>query len=171
MSFQQIAEARYSLRKFDGRPVDEKTMGKILDAIRVAPSAKNLQPVRIYLIQSDEALEKINSVCPCIYGSKTVLLACYDSSTAWSNPFHPEIRSGQIDASIVLSHAMLAAKELGVDSCWVCRFDNSEVERVMGLPENIKTVSIMPLGYPAEGAGPSERHTVRKPLDEWVTRM
>lgn len=162
MDFIDLAKARFSVRDFDGKPVDDDILSKIVAAGQCAPTAKNLQPQKVYIIKSRESLDKINSVCQCIYGATTVIMMCFDEDTVWHNPFHNEITSGEIDAAIMLTHMMLEAKDLGIDSCWVCRFDPEEVRQIMGLPKNIHVVSLLPIGYAKAGVVPSERHYQRK---------
>jgi nitroreductase len=76
--------------------------------------------------------------------------------------------SGAEDASIVATHMMLAAASEGVDSCWVNFFDPKKAAEALGLPENEEVVMFLNLGYAAEGAGPLENHSLRKPLSETV---
>lgn len=169
--FTDLAKARFSVRKFDGRPVPKKKLQLILEAGRVAPTAKNNQPQKVYVLESKEALEKINSVCSCIYGASTVLVVCYDKSLVWQNPLDESVNSGQIDCSIVLTHMMLEAQEQGVNSCWVCYFDPKEVSRALNLPENVVPVSIMPLGFGCEGVVPTPNHTNKRETEETIIRM
>ena len=66
------------------------------------------------------------------------------------------------------THIMLEAEELGLSTCWVNRFLNSGVEKAFGLPEEEKAVLLLPVGYAAEGAVPTERHGKKKPIEETV---
>ena len=63
---------------------------------------------------------------------------------------------------------MLAARDAGVDSCWLNRFDPDEAASVFGLPENEKPVMLLDLGYAAPGAGPLPPHSARRDLSETV---
>lgn len=169
--FSDLAKARFSVRKFDGRPVPKRKLQKILEAGRVAPTAKNNQPQKVYVLESKEAIEKINSVCSCIYGATTDLVVCYDKSLIWHNPLDAEVNSGQIDTSIVLTHMMLEAQEQGVNSCWVCYFNPKEVSQALNLPENVVPVSLMPLGFGCEDVVPSPNHTRIRDAEETIVRM
>lgn len=168
MSFLSLAQSRFSVRKFDGRHVKKTKLKRILEAGRIAPTAKNFQPQKIYVIQSEEGLKKINSCSPCIYGSKTVLLVCYDKNIVWKSDLNPDVNSGEIDCSIVLTHMMLEAQEMGVNSCWVEYFDRDLVSKTFELPSNIIPVALMPLGYGCEDVVPSPNHTSKKTLEEMV---
>ena len=164
MDFMKLAEGRYSVRAFSGRTVENEKLEHILNAGRLAPTAKNLQPQKIYVIKSEKGLEKINSLYK-YFGSKTVLMICADRDECWKNPYtgHP---SGEMDASIVATHMMLAAAEIGIGSTWVCCFDTEKAKELFNLPPEQQPLCLLPLGYPAENAEPSERHSQRKPLAE-----
>jgi nitroreductase len=167
MEFSELIKARYSCKKYDGRPVEPAQLKQILEAGRLAPTAKNLQEQKIYVIQKPEDLAKVDELTPCRYGAATVLLVAYDADNVYTYP-GDQYKSGAEDAAIVATHMILAAKDAGVDSCWLNRFDPDKAAELFGLPENEKVVMLMDLGYPAEGAGPLERHTQRKELSETV---
>lgn len=170
MEFLKLAGARYSCKKFSSRQVESEKLNAILEAGRLAPTAKNLQPQRIYVAQSPEALAKLDALTPCRYGAPTVLAVAFDREAA----FHfsdQRGNSGVEDVSIVATQMMLAAADLGVDSCWLNLFDPKETAKALGLPENEEVVLLMDLGYAAEGAEPLPNHTARKPLSETVTYL
>ena len=170
MSFIDLVKARYSVRKFSAKPIEDEKLDLILDAGRIAPTAKNQHPEKIFVLRSEEALAKINQCSPCMYGAPTVLLVCYDESVAWHNSRRPGYDSGEMDASIVTTHMMLQAAELGIGSCWVGVFDDKEVSAAFGLPENIKPAALMPMGYPAEDSSPREEmHCVPRAKDETIS--
>lgn len=79
--------------------------------------------------------------------------------------------SGAEDASIVATHMILAAKDAGVDSCWLNFFDPDKAAELLGLPDNEEVLMFMDLGYAAEGAGPLANHTNRKPIEETVSYL
>lgn len=155
MSFFDLARARYSVRGFSKRELEREKLDAIIEAGRIAPTARNIQPQRIYVLRSPEAIAKINTLSRCIYGATTVLVVCYDEDAAWKNPARPGYTSGEMDASIVCTHMMLAAADLGVGSCWVGMFSADEVAAALGLPESVKVAALLPLGYPADGVGPN----------------
>ena len=168
MDFEALARARFSVRDYKDTPIEEEKLQKILEAGRIAPTAKNSQAHRVYVLQSEEALEKIRAITRCAFNAPVVLLVAYDENEEWVNPLEGGHRSGQQDASIVATHMMLQAWELGIGSCWVNFFPNSRVEESFGLPKNIKSVLLLPIGYPAEGAEPSPRHSQSRPVEELV---
>jgi nitroreductase len=170
MEFSDVIEKRYSCKKYSDRQVEDDKLQAILEAGRVAPTAKNLQEQHIYVLQSAEALEKFDGLTPCRYGAPTVLLVAFDSENVYTYPGGKR-ESGIEDASIVATHMILAAANEGVDSCWVNRLDPDEVAKAFDLPANEVVLSAMDLGYAAEGVGPLPNHSSRKDLAETVTRL
>ena len=159
MTFQELAHARYSVRSFQDRPIEEEHLNLILEAGRVAPTACNFQPQKIYVAKSAEAREKLASVCRCTFGAPVILVVCYDRERDWKNKLMPGYESGETDAAIVCTHMMLQAFELGIGSCWVGYFDAQAVSDVLGLPENVTVSALLPMGYAAENAQPAPLHT------------
>ena len=165
MEFNKVIKERCSIRSFQKKPVSKEELDQILEAGRLAPTAKNNQPQRIYVLQSKEALDKIRETSPCIYNSETVLLVCSNKEEA----FHKEDYSTyEMDATIVATHMMLEATNLGVDSVWVEMFDNNLVKELFSLPNNIEPICLIPIGYRNIDAKPSMNHITRKPLEETI---
>lgn len=171
MNFMELAEARHSTKKFSDRKLEDEKLQKILEAGNLAPTAKNSQPHRIYVLRSEEALEKAAGVTPCVYGASTVLLFTYNTDEMYVFPGGSRQDSGMEDCAIVATHMMLEAEELGVASCWVNRFNPSDASEIFDLPDNERPALFMDLGYPAEGAGPLPKHFKKKALDEIVTYL
>ncbi|XME01354.1 nitroreductase family protein [Lachnospiraceae bacterium C1.1] len=170
MEFRELIKKRYSCKKYDGRQVEKEKLDAILEAGRLAPTAKNLQEQRVYVIQSEENLAKVDSVTPCRYGAPTVLAVAFDKNNVFTYPGEKR-DSGVEDASIVATHMMLAAAAEGVDSCWLNYFDPDKVAEALGLPENEEVLMLLDLGYAAEGTAPLANHDSRKDLSETVVYM
>ena len=170
MEFKKVVENRYSCKKYSGRQVEKEKLEAILNAGRLAPTAKNLQEQHIYVVQSAEALAKIDSVTPCRYGAPTVLVVAFDKNNVFTYPGGKR-DSGVEDATIVATHMILAAADEGVDSCWINFLDPEKLAEVLDLPENEEVLMVMDLGYAAEGAGPLANHGSRKDLSETVSWM
>ena len=159
MTFQELARARYSVRSFQDTPIAEETLNLILEAGRIAPTACNNQPQKIYVAKSEEARKKLASVCRCTFDAPVILVVCYDRNRDWKNKLQPGYESGETDAAIVCTHMMFQAFELGIGSSWVGYFKANEVANVLGLPENITVSALLPIGYPADNAQPAPLHT------------
>ena len=168
MEFKEVVKNRFSCKKYSSRRVEPEKLAAILEAGRLAPTAKNLQEQHVYVVQSEEMLAKIDSATPCRYGAPTVLAVAYDKNNVFTYPGGKR-DSGAEDATIVATHMILAAADEGVDSCWINFFDPEKMEEALGLPANEEILMLMDLGYAAEGAGPLANHDSRKPLSETVS--
>ena len=113
-----------------------------------------------------EALEKVYKAYHC-FSAPVVLIICGDTAAACDSPT-TERNMAETDASIVATHMMLEAVELGLGCTYVCAFKAETVRREFDLPENVVPYSMLPIGYPAEDCVPSERHFRRLPLSETV---
>jgi nitroreductase len=167
MTFQELSADRYSVRKFKSLPVETDKLAKILEAGRIAPTAHNSQPQRVKVITEPAGLALVDKCTPCRYGAPVVLLVCYDKSICWKRPFDGAL-SGEVDASIVTTLLMYTAQELGLGSVWVMHFDPARAVEHFALPSNIVPVAMLPLGYPAEDAKPSDSHLRREALENML---
>ena len=167
MEFKEVVKNRYSCKKYSGRQVEPDKLNAILEAGRLAPTAKNLQEQRVYVLQSADALAVIDAATPCRYGAPTVLVVAFDKDNVFTYPGGKR-DSGVEDASIVATHLMLAAADAGVDSCWLNFFDPEKLADALGLPANEEILMLLDLGYAAEDAGPLPNHNSRKALNETV---
>ena len=170
MEFTEVVKNRYSCKKFGSRTLAPEVLTDILEAGRLAPTAKNLQEQRIYVVQSQEGLQKIDSVTPCRYGAPTCLVVAFDKNHMFTYPGEKRT-SGVEDATIVATHLLLAAANAGVDSCWINFFDPDKLAAALDLPENEEILMLLDLGYAAEGAGPLANHGSRKALEETVAYL
>ena len=165
-SFMDLARARYAVRNYAQTPVEQAKIDSILAAGQLAPTAKNVQPQHIYVLQSAEAIAKINELTRCAYHAPVVFLVCYNTDLVWNKD---GANSGDMDCSIVGTHMMMEATELGLGTCWVKWFDPEQVAAAFELPANHKPSFLMPCGYPSDDAQPNAHHYNRKPLTETVT--
>ena len=168
MTFMELARARYSVRSFDSRPVEPEKLEAVLEAGRVAPTAVNAQPQKIFVAQSRESLDALET-CRHNFGAPVVLVLGYDRALDWKNPKMPGVHSGETDVAIVCTHMMMEAFEQGLGSCWVGSFNADEVAAALHLPDSVCITALLPLGYAAADAAPSDRHTLYRPMDEMVT--
>lgn len=170
MDFKDVIKSRYSCKKYSSRPVEEETLVRILEAGRLAPTAKNLQEQHIYVATRPETLEIIDAVTPCRYGAPMVLVVAFDKENVYTYPGGKR-QSGVEDAAIVATHLMLAAADEGVDSCWLNCFDPDKLHAMLGLPDNEEILMLLDLGYADEEGKPLPNHFSRKPLSDTVSRL
>ena len=166
MDFETVIKNRTAVRKFKKDKVEPSKIEKILNAGRLAPTAKNLQPQKVYVIESESALSKIDEITPCRYSAPLCLLVCADKNIAWGNDGYS---SYETDGAIVALHMLLEAVNLGLGSVWVRCFDIPEVIKKFNLPESVIPVCLIPIGYAADGYKESPLHNQRKELSETVT--
>ena len=172
MDFLELAAARYSVRKYKEQMIEDEKVEKILEAGRLAPTAVNFQPQKIYVLKSKEAMEKLSTVCQYTFGAPQALLICYDEERAWKNRFREGYNSGEVDSAIVATHMMLEAWELGIGSCWVGAFSPDAVAEIFRLPGHIKPVAVLTMGYAADDAGPYKKmHNVYRPMEEMAEEL
>ncbi len=171
MEYTEVIEKRYSCKKYDAdKTISEEQLNRILEAGRLAPTAKNLQEQHIYVIQSEAGLAKVDAASPCRYHATTVLVVAYDKNNVYTFP-DGKRQTGVEDVTIVATHMMLAATNAGVDSCWINNLQVDELHESLGLPENEEIALMLDLGFAAEDAKPLPNHFKRKALSETVSRM
>ena len=169
MEFEEVIKERFSVRHFSDRPIEQEKIDKILEAGRLAPTAANFQPQKVYVINSPEGLDRVHKACKMTYDAPVVLLVCADINRSWKIKMDDEFDSADMDVSIVGTHMMLEAWNLGIGSCWIRAFNSKYIVEEFELPENIKPSFILSLGYKADDAKPNERmHFNRKNIDEIV---
>lgn len=166
MSFSQLVRQRFSVRKFDSRPLESEKLRLILEAGRLAPTARNLQPQRILVIQGRD-LEKLQDCTPCLYGQSVVLVVCYDKNESWKSRSGREM--GDVDGTIVLTQMMYQAEDLGIGSLIVGMYKEALLRERFRIPENLEIVSLLMLGYPAAECEPHPQlHFSRKPQNKTI---
>ncbi|MDR1794875.1 MAG: nitroreductase family protein [Erysipelotrichaceae bacterium] len=167
MDFLTLAKERYSVRRFSQKPVEQEKIDAILEAARLAPTAANAQPQRVLVIQSPEALAKLKDCTPYHFNAPLAFLVCYDTQTVWRRKYDGH-NSGDVDASIVGTHMMMEAMDLGIGSTWVMAFDPAATKTAYNLPDHIVPVAFFTMGYPAEDSVPSPMHDKSLGIEEIV---
>lgn len=167
MSFLELAGRRRSIRQYTGEPVPDQLLEQVLEAGRLAPTACNLQPIRIHVVLNpDRRCRLCGAYARDWIGTAPVLLViCAEPAKAWCRR-QDQANHAAIDAAIVADHLTLAACDLGLGTCWICAFDPDLVRAALDLPAGLDPVVMLPLGYPAEE--PAARP--RKGLDQLVVR-
>jgi len=167
MEFNQIIKERYSVRKFKTTEIEKEKIKELLETLNYIPSAMNLQPEKVYVLKSKEALEKIGKLAN-TYQAPVVLLICGDTNIAWHNPMEEGYNTAEMDSSIVSTYLMLKSFELGLGSLWIRFFNSKEIKEEFLLEENIQPICLLALGYPREDSKPSHHHNEKKPLSELI---
>ena len=162
MELENVIRDRYSVRKFKDDKVSEELLNKLMEVCVLAPSAKNVQPLHILTLTSEDAVRKINEASPCIYNAPVVFVVCYDKDNVFN--LSNGTNSGSEDASIIATHIMLEATNLGLGTCWINMFDEDKIREAFNLPTNEQVVCLIDLGF--SDTIPADRHNIRKTKEE-----
>ena len=165
MEFDKVIRKRTAIRKFSDKELEKEKLDKILEAGRLAPTAKNNQPIKIYVVQSDEGIDKINKATRCRYGAKIVLIICGNKEQSFKKD---DFSTYEMDSCIVATHIMLEATNLGVDNIWIEAFDENILRKEFNIPEDLVPVCLLPLGYKAEDCPMNPLHNIRKSIEDIV---
>lgn len=168
MEFENVIRNRYSVRKYKADMISDDDLQKIINAGMIAPTGCNIQPQRIYVVKSSDAVGKMRKLTKCAFDAPVVLIVALKESEDWKSPLEEGCRAGIQDVSIVADHMMLEAWNIGVGSCWVNLFKPSEVKTAFDLPEDETPVLLMTLGYPADESRPAKMHFSSRSSDEIV---
>ena len=165
MRFQELIRARYSVRAYKPDPVEDEKLARVLEAARLAPTAANRQPFRVIIVPTKGREADLRRV----YGrdwftqAPLVLAVCAVPSESWVRKYDGW-NAAEVDATIAMTHIVLAAAEEGLGTCWIAAFDPKAAREVLGLPSDIIPSAFTPLGYPADSLAPKKR----RPLAELV---
>ena len=167
MDFSTLVQKRYAVRQFADTPVTDQQLDALLKAAQSAPTAHNNQPQRLFVFRSKEGLEIVDAASRGRFNAPMAILVCYDSSQSWKSKDGRD--SGPWDASIVATHLLLQATDLGLGSIWVAMFKPEVFKEKLNLPDTIVPVALIPIGMAREDSVPFEMHYSRKSLEETVT--
>ena len=159
MAILDIIKNRYSCRNYLDKPIEEEKLNTILEAARLAPSAKNLQDWRFVAVSDPETRKKIAHAANdqmFIADAAVIIIACSNSQEVMRCGQH----IGPIDISIALEHIALQATELALATCWIGSFYPDKVKKILEIPEDIMIVDLMAMGYPADKPPKKNRETI-----------
>jgi len=147
---------RYSCRSYKKMPIEQSKLDEILEAARLAPSAKNLQDWRFVAATNEDVKKRLAHAANdqmFLADASVIIVACSSSDYV--------MRCGQhiapIDVAIALEHIALQAADLGLATCWIGSFYPEKVRKVLSIPEDIEVIELMALGYPKDNPNKSER--------------
>jgi nitroreductase len=164
MEFFDLIRNRRSIRSFKEEPPSLSAVDAILEAVRTAPSAGNIQAFRIKVVRDAKSLQGLSHAA---YGqgfiSQAPLALVFMADKAASQSKYGQ-RGRDLycvqDATIACLYAHLAASAVGLASAWIGAFSHTEVSELLGLPDHLLPVAILPMGYPAETPESTPRKTV-----------
>jgi len=163
MAVLEAIRRRYSCRAYQDKSIEQDKLDCILEAARLAPSAKNTQDWRFVVVMDRDTKRRVAATTnrPEIFEKAGAMIAACSNSDEI-------MRCGQaigpIDVAIALEHICLQAADLGLGTCWIGSFDAGKVRQILGIPDDIIIVELMALGYPA-GSKPEPK---REPIEKIV---
>ncbi|HVP36386.1 MAG TPA: nitroreductase family protein [Terriglobales bacterium] len=162
-------KTRRSIRSFLDKPIEEEKLLRVLEAGRLAPSAKNLQEWR-FVVVKDKELKKMVAAAAnnqfFLAEASVIIVGC-------ATVVNYVMTCGQyaypIDLTIAMDHMTLQAVEEGLGTCWIGAFEEDEVKKVLQIPQNVRIVQIFPLGYPKIVPPPRQRKKLEEIVcyDKW----
>jgi len=173
MNFIDIVKKRCSVREYSSQPVEKEKLDYVLEAARLAPSARNGQPWSFYVIQSAEVLQKLQScyVRESFKTSPVFIAICGNHNTSWKRESFDNKDHCDIDIAITTQHLILAATEVGLGTCWVCNFDPVRTKEILQLTDSEEIIALIPIGYPAKEDVWETAVKNRKSMEEIVTYL
>ena len=153
--------ARYSVRGYKADPIDDETLGRVLEAARRAPTAANHQPFRVVVVHTKGREEELLRIYGRAWFVQAPLVLAFVAvpGEAWrrmdGKPYD------EVDATIAMDHLVLAATALGLGTCWIAAFDPAAAREVLGLPDDVEPIAFTPLGKPRQGLGRHRSPTAR----------
>ncbi len=172
MALIDIIKARKSVRKYTDRPIPRELVEKCVEAARLAPSADNVQPWRFIVLDDpkykhrfcQEALKGIFTRTRFIEKAQVIVVLAARTNLLVHRIGKRVVKTDVqlIDMGIAGEHFVLRAQELGIGTCWINMFNPKRAKRFLGLSSVLRVVSLIAMGYPAEGATKNRRDL---PLD------
>jgi len=168
MNFEELIRKRFSCRKFKAEVPRDELLKKVVHFAHLATSAKNIQPWKFIIVRDEKLTDLKNTYKKSwIQDAPAIIVACANYKEAWIR--EDGKNHADIDVSIAADHLTLAATELGLGTCWVCKFDVIQCATILNLPEGIAPIAMFPIGFPAVEPDENRHDKLRKNLDEVVT--
>ena len=171
MSFLDLVNKRYSVRKYEPTPVNNALVEQVLEAGRLAPSAANYQPSH-FIVVRDEAVKAALGGAYArewFWKAPVIIVVCVVPSKAWVR-FDGK-NYAAVDGGIAMDHMTLCATDLGLGTCWIGAFDQAKVRAALNVPDHVEPLVMTPLGFPAAPSGPRKRKAREEIVhyDRWQT--
>jgi nitroreductase len=162
MTVEEAIRTRKSVRRYRDKTIEEEKIQALLEAARLAPSASNRQEGRFVVVTDTGTRKRLVAAAAnqnFVGEAACVIVCCAETD------MH-EMKCGQlcypIDVAIQIDHMALRAVELELGTCWIGAFYEDQVKEVLGIPDDVRVVELLTVGYPAD---PSIKGKNRLPLD------
>jgi nitroreductase len=175
MDIFQVLRDRRSIRKYKDIEVEREKIMQVLDAARLAPSWKNMQCWRFLVLTEPAKREMLLSAFADDNPGKKAFMQAPAAIVFCGNPLESDVSHGidyyVADVAIAFEHLCLAAHALGLGTCWMGMFDETELKEKLAIPVNMRIIGITPLGYPDQEPRPRPRKELNEIayFNEWET--
>lgn len=151
MKFKELTEKRYSQRGYLDKIIEQDKLDYILECSRLAPSAANRQPWKIYIVKDAAIREKLVKSYDREWFAEAPLIVVFTGNRDknWKRKDGADYLL--CDVTIIADYFILAAEEVGLGSCYIAAFDKEIAEQAIDLGENEEILLMTPLGYPKDG--------------------
>ena len=170
MEFNELIRERFSCRALSDKEIPHEALDRIFEAARLAPTAVNKQPFKVWAVESPDARAKLAETTNYTFGAGVFLVVGGKNEDAWVRQYD-ERNFADVDAAIVATYIMLAIHNEGLRSTWVGHFDAPKLKALFPEMAGYELVAVFPVGYPEEGAAPSPRHAERVGVDALADRL
>lgn len=163
MNIHDIIKNRRSVREFTDREIPGEAVDLLIDALRWAPSAGNLQGRKFYFVFNRDIRNKLakaglkHDYVTFIAHAPLVIVACADLDICSRYGERGTHLYSIQDTAASVQNLLLAAHDLGLGACWVGAFREEKVKEILSLPDNLRPVVIVPVGYPARTPNAPDR--------------
>lgn len=149
MSLIEIIKKRRSIRKFKSDPIEKEKIDQLIEALIWAPSARNLQSRKFYFVKSKEMIAKLTQETNRNFDPLPPLfiVCCLNKNLKEAFGDRGENLYAIMDVSASIENLLLTATELGLATLWMGSFDEEVVKKALEIPDNLRPVSIVPVGY------------------------
>lgn len=165
MDVKEAIERRYSVRAYKPDLVPRESLNRVLEAGRLAPSARNQQEYRFIVVQDPGKRKQLGEAAAgqSFVGQAPVVIVAVSLNPDYL--MSCEVPAYTVDLSIAVDHMTLAAVEEGLGTCWIGAFSQEKVKEILEIPQQYKVAILFPLGFPADE--PKEK--VRKEIEDLVS--
>ena len=159
MDLYEAINTRRSVRKWQDRPIENDKLNRILEAGRVAPSASNRQPWKFIVVRDQQTRERLAVAAEQRFVARApVVIAVVGVSPA--RMMSCGIAGDAVDCAIAIEHMAHAATAEGLGSCWIGHFNQEQAREILGVPNTMSIVELLPMGYPADEPRPRDRKSM-----------
>lgn len=163
MTVMDVIKERRSVRSYLPDEIHDNVLLKIIEAARLAPSAKNLQAWKFIVVKDAEIKHKLALAANQMFLAEApVIIAAV--ATDCDHLMRCGVPAYAVDFGIAVEHMALAAAEEGLGTCWIGAFDQHKAKEILNVPDNCMVVTIMPFGKPNEPARVKSRKDVKEIL-------